>query len=161
MLRIIMIMQSDGENYELNPGIQTYFGEIGLNADQIKLVLGTAGRIVLRLKKKSQQSSKDDSNQGIENQFRRIGINTETLTRIKIAINRIGITDEQTEKVLFGVLKVIYEVRAEGESFELDPGIQIYFNKIGLTSDQIESIQGLAQRIVQSQNNSGRQRSEG
>ena len=57
----------------------------------------------------------------------------------------------QTEKTLGGLIKVVYEMRAEGERFELNPKLRKYFGKIGLTADQIDLVIGIARRIVQRQ----------
>lgn len=157
MCRIVPTMQSEGESYELDSGMRNYFKKIGLNAEQIKLVLGTSRRIVSGLKASGRQRGDGERDQGIEDQFSKIGINTRALDRIRIGINRIGLTDKQTKKTLGGLLRIIFAIRSEGESFELDPKLNKYFGEIGLTRDQIEWLQGLAHRLVQRQKTSDRQ----
>jgi hypothetical protein len=97
---------------------------------------------------------KDEYGEGIEAYYMKLGISTEMLGRIKGALNDNGIM--VNEEVLSGLLKVIYEVKEEGEAFELDPRLQDYLGEIGLTDKQIRYVVGFARRIVGSLNDSGR-----
>ena len=99
-------------------------------------------------KDSDRQPGKGKQNAEIEGYFKKIGVSFERLERIRIALNRSGITDNQTNGVLGGMLRVIYEIQAEGEEFELDPRLRGYFEKIGLSADQIELVQKFAHRIV-------------
>ena len=85
---------------------------------------------------------------GIENQYKEIGVSTEMLARIRDLLRERGLSTEQTEQALRGMLRVIHEVRSEGEEFEMDPRLRDYFGEIGLTDEQIELVQNLARRIV-------------
>ena len=60
-----------------------------------------------------------------------------------------------------GLLRVIHEVKSEGEDFELDSRLQDYFGGIGLTYDQIKLVQGLARRIVHGLEDAKRPHGEG
>ncbi len=47
------------------------------------------------------------------------------------------------------VVRVIHEMRSEGEDFKLDPRMREYFEEgVGLTDKQIELVEGLARRIL-------------
>jgi len=46
------------------------------------------------------------------------------------------------EQTLVGMERVLFEVREEGDDFELNPKLQNYFeNEVKLTEDQIQLIQ--------------------
>lgn len=88
---------------------------------------------------------------GIEGHFRRIGVTDEMVDRIRVVLNESGLQGKQIEPALGGMLRVVYEMKSEGEEFELDPRLQDYFqNRIGLTDEQIELVQGIARRILHS-----------
>jgi len=46
MVRIIHEVQSEGEDFELDPGLRSYFeNEVGLTNEQIELVMDMARRV--------------------------------------------------------------------------------------------------------------------
>ena len=97
---------------------------------------------------------------GIEGHFKRMGVDVETLDRVRTALNESGLQDEEVEQTLGGMIRVIHELRSEGERFELDPRLRDYFEEeIGLTEDQIELVQGLSRRIFHSARDSSREHS--
>ncbi len=64
------------------------------------------------------------------------------------------LTDEQIEKARGGVRRIIAEIEAEGEAFELNPELRKYFEKeVGLTDEQIKLLVGIASRLLYSQKN--------
>jgi len=88
-----------------------------------------------------------------------MGVSGERLSRIKKALADSGVKPEQMKGTLGGMIRVIYELKSEGEDFELNPGMREYFAKrVGLTARQIERVQHLAQRIVLGMRESDRER---
>jgi len=86
---------------------------------------------------------------GIEEYFNGLGITEETQNRIRDHLEENGVSNNQMEQTLGGMLRIVHEVQAEGEDFELDPKLRNYFeNEVGLANEQIELVQGYAQRIV-------------
>ena len=97
--------------------------------------------------------------EGLAGHYKRMGVSGETLGRIKKALAENGIEREQIEPVLGGMLRVIHQMRAEGEDFELDPRLRNYFEEeVGLTDEQMELVQRLARRIAHGRKDSNRQR---
>lgn len=86
---------------------------------------------------------------GIEEYFSRLGITEETQNRIRDHLEENGVSNNQMEQTLGGMLRIVHEVQAEGEDFELDPKLRNYFeNEVGLANEQIELVQSYVQRIV-------------
>ena len=95
----------------------------------------------------------------IEDHFRGIGVDEDLFDSIRSGLTDRGI--DPTEQVMGGMLRVIWEVKSEGEGFELDPRMREYFeNTIQLTSEQIELVLGLARRAVHSMKDLDNQRVE-
>ena len=104
-----------------------------------------AETMIIAVKKKY----KDGRNAGIKEHFNKIGIGDETLGRIKRALFENGIDGGQMEPAFWGILKVMYEMRKEGEEFELDPRLHDYLQgEADLTTEQIEFVKGLARRLL-------------
>jgi len=92
-----------------------------------------------------------DHTTGIEDHFSRLGIDEGTIDRVRHHLAENGFTDRQIEQALGGMLRVVHELRAEGDDFELNPRLRVYFeNDVGLTDDQIERVVGLSRRIAAS-----------
>lgn len=161
MLRVIYELREEGEDFELDPRMRDYFeNRIGLTGEQIEYVVGFARRIVHSLRDSDRRRGEGERDIRDEDHYNRIGVNREALDRIRRHLQENGLTHEQAEPVLRRMLRVIIEMRSEGEDFELDPRLRGYFGEIGLTNEQIELVQGIARRIVQSRSDSDRERGE-
>lgn len=86
----------------------------------------------------------------IEAQFKNAGIDPVHLDRWvrPVLSKRGGLKDEQIEPALMGILKTVFEVREEGEAFEMDAGLRSHLkDQIGLTDQQIGMVIGIARRL--------------
>ena len=148
MDKVVYEVQSEGEDFDLDPGLWNYFKkEVGLTDEQLELVQGIAQRLVHGLRDSKREENERDA--GIEGSFRWLGITDRDVKRIRKTLQDNGLNDEQAEQTLGGMLRVVYEMQSEGEDFELDPGLRNYFeNTVGLTNEQIELVVGMARRVV-------------
>ena len=117
------------------------------------------GRERMAAARQRQQEGREGDGDRLRGRFNRIGVTDEMVARIRVALKESGVTDEQIEPALGGMLRVVYEMKSEGEEFELDPRLQDYFqNRIGLTDEQIELVLGIARRIAHGLKDSNRER---
>ena len=101
------------------------------------------------VKKTAKPTKKGKRDEALVGHYRKMGVSGETLGRIKEALADSGVSPKQMEGTLGGMLRVIHEMRSEGERFELDPRLRHYLAKeVGLTGKQIERVLGLARRIA-------------
>jgi len=128
-----------------------------------KMTREEANKHYVGIKKEAARRASDDGRDaGIAGHYKKMGVSGETLGRIKRALAENGIKRAQVEPVLGGMLRVVHEMRSEGERFDLDPRLRSYFKKeVGLTDKQIELVQGIARRIIHGLKDSNRQRVEG
>jgi hypothetical protein len=64
------------------------------------------------------------------------------------ALAKGGLTEEQTEQALGGMLRVAFEIKSEGAKFELEPRIKSYFQEtVGLNEEQTTLVVRLSRRI--------------
>ena len=86
--------------------------------------------------------------EGLVGHYKRMGVSIETLGAFKKVLADTGVTDRQMESALGGMLRVIHEMKTEGDNYEMDPGMAQYLkDNLGLTSKQIELVEGIAVRI--------------
>ena len=79
--------------------------------------------------------------------YEKLGISD--LNRIKNGLMKNGISDNQLDAVLGGMLRVIHAAKAEGDNFEMNPRVQSYFqDRIGLTQDQTQYVKDISIRIA-------------
>ena len=79
--------------------------------------------------------------------YEKLGISD--LNRIKNGLMKNGISDNQLDAVLGGMLRVIHAAKAEGDNFEINPRVQSYFqDRIGLTQDQTQYVKDISIRIA-------------
>lgn len=79
--------------------------------------------------------------------YEKLGISD--LNRIKNGLMKNGISDNQIDAVLGGMLRVIHAAKSEGDNFEMNPRIQSYFqDRIGLTQDQTQYVKDISIRIA-------------
>ncbi len=86
---------------------------------------------------------------GLEGHYKRMGISDEAFDRIQQHLHENGIQRAQLDKVMGVMLRVIYQVKSEGDDFELDPRLRDYFTgELGLTDQQVELVQRMARRVA-------------
>jgi len=90
-----------------------------------------------------------DRDSEIEGHFNKLGVSDDVVERIQERLKESGLTDDQLEQTLGGMIRVVYKMRSEGDEVDLDPRLRDYFKKrVGLTEEQIELVRGLAMRVV-------------
>jgi len=83
----------------------------------------------------------------IEDAYKKYGI--EDLSRIRSALSKRNIPEEQIDSVLRGILRMIPAAKKSGKDFSMDPRMRSYFgDRLGLNEKQIETIGGMAARIA-------------
>ena len=118
-----------------------------LTHDQAKAMMGELARARFAERAETGRGHRDRA-EGVEGDYRRMGLSDETFDKIRAAFSEKGLTPEQTRSALGGMLRVIHELRTEGKEFELDPRLRSYFaDEVGLTGEQIELVVGLSRRI--------------
>jgi len=86
---------------------------------------------------------------GLAGHYKRMGISGEAIDRIQRHLHENGIQRERLDMVMGAMLRVIYQVKSEGDDFELDPRLRDYFTgKLGLTDQQVELVQRMARRVA-------------
>ncbi len=68
--------------------------------------------------------------------------------RIAVALDESGIDREKIRKVVGAMERIVGEMQAEGDEFELDPGMDEYLQKLNLTKKQRKLVLGLSQRLA-------------
>ena len=98
--------------------------------------------------KKRMNLNKREQNTELEKHYNKLGVNN--LDRIKKGLLNNGITDNQLDAVLRGMIRLIHGVKADGNNFEMNPRMQIYFqNRIGLNQEQVQHVMDSSVRIAQ------------
>ena len=89
---------------------------------------------------------------GIEDHYRRMGVTGRVFTRVKAALKENGVTDEQIEPTLGGMLRVIHMIKsADADDDDMNERLREYFTEeVGLKAEQIELVQRLAARVAMS-----------
>ena len=84
----------------------------------------------------------------LEKHFNKLGVNN--LNRIKKGLLNNGITDNQLDAVLRGMIRLIHGVKTDGNNFEMNPRMQVYFERrIGLNQEQVQHVMDSSVRIAQ------------
>lgn len=94
----------------------------------------------------SSQSSPDGD--AVGQTYRRIGVSSETLDIVRIALAESELAENQIEPTLNGMTRVVQEMQIEGEAFELDPGLRSTFWEIGLSDQQLDLALRLARGLA-------------
>lgn len=81
--------------------------------------------------------------------YRRIGVSSETLDIVRIALAEGELTEDQIEPTLNRMTRVVQEMQIEGEAFELDPRLRSIFWEVGLTDQQIDLSLRLARGLAE------------
>ena len=89
--------------------------------------------------RKRMNINKLEQNTELEKHYNKLGVNN--LDRIKKGLLNNGITDNQLDAVLRGMIRLIHGAKAEGNNFEMNPRMQIYFqDRIGLNQEQVQHV---------------------
>ena len=92
--------------------------------------------------------NKREQNTELEKHYNKLGVNN--LDRIKKGLLNNGITDNQLDAVLRGMIRLIHGAKADGNNFEMNPRMQIYFqDRIGLNQEQVQHVMDSSVRIAQ------------
>ena len=98
--------------------------------------------------RKRMNINKLEQNTELEKHYNKLGVNN--LDRIKKGLLNNGITDNQLDAVLRGMIRLIHGVKADGNNFEMNPRMQIYFqDRIGLNQEQVQHVMDSSVRIAQ------------
>ena len=98
--------------------------------------------------RKRMNLNKREQNTELEKHYNKLGVNN--LDRIKKGLLNNGITDNQLDAVLRGMIRLIHGGKADGNNFEMNPRMQIYFqNRIGLNQEQVQHVMDSSVRIAQ------------
>ena len=113
-------------------------------------------------KEEDKDDDVDDRGSGIEGHFNRLGASEGVAKRIRHRLRQSGLTEQQAESAMGGLLRIVHGLHSDGEHYELDPRLRHYFeDEIELTDEQIELILGLARRVTHSlsdRSDNGRER---
>ena len=92
--------------------------------------------------RKRMNLNKREQNTELEKHYNKLGVNN--LDRIKKGLLNNGITDNQLDAVLRGMIRLIHGAKADGNNFEMNPRMQIYFqDRIGLNQEQAPPSSGV------------------
>ena len=98
--------------------------------------------------RKRMNLNKREQNTELEKHYNKLGVNN--LDRIKKGLLNNGITDNQLDAVLRGMIRLIHGAKADGNNFEMNPRMQIYFqDRIGLNQEQVQHVMDSSVRIAQ------------
>ena len=98
--------------------------------------------------RKRMNLNKREQNTELEKHYNKLGVNN--LDRIKKGLLNNGITDNQLDAVLRGMIRLIHGVKTDGNNFEMNPRMQVYFERrIGLNQEQVQHVMDSSVRIAQ------------
>ena len=120
-------MRVEGAQFEMDPRLREHFDILGLNPEQMELVL-------LFAKKTASMLDRDPRPVPIE--------------WMREHLLKAGVTPDQVGDVLGGIGKLIHEMQTEREHFEMHPRLVEYFHSLGLTERQLEVAHVLAKRAA-------------
>ena len=147
VLSLSQKIPTDEKNFEI-PSVtkNQLMNEVGLTVEQVELVKMAAMRVA---NKKVQMGNVRgyDREKKLADIFKEYGFTD--MKGLKSSLKENGISDEQMESALSGMVRVLNEVKAEGENFELDQSIRNFMEKRAKLSEaQIQFIQTTAVIIV-------------
>jgi beta-lactamase regulating signal transducer with metallopeptidase domain len=80
---------------------------------------------------------------------RQFGVDKAGLDRFRKALSDGGVARGQVDHVLGAVLRIVHEMKSEGESFELDARLKKHLvEKMGLTEEQMKLVLGISRRVA-------------
>ena len=148
VLPVGMTFAQDHDAVEKRLGEAIAEGEISI--EQARVMMDALRRSATELKERGE---------GLVGHYKRMGVSVETLGKYKKVLAEAGVKDKQMEGTLGGMTRVVYEMKSEGDDYELDPGLGKYFkDELGLSGKQIELVEGVARRILHRMKESDRER---
>ena len=97
--------------------------------------------------------------QGLVGHYKQLGVSIETLGAFKKALADAGVEDKQMEGTLGGMIRVVHEMKSEGDDYAMDPGLRKYFTgRLRLTGRQVELVESIARRVLHGIKESDRER---
>ena len=107
------------------------------------------GEAIAETKKAMGKSLHDKKGKNLDNAYAKMGVSPEMLDGIKKAFAAAGVIGKQMDGSLAGTLRVVHEMKSEGDEYEMDPGIRKYFaERLRFTDKQIELVEGVARRVL-------------
>ena len=98
---------------------------------------------------KEPTNKKSKRDEGLAIYYEKLGVSGEKLTRIKKILADHGFKPKQMAGAFGGMIRVMHEMKSEGDDFELNPRMQEYFEEtVGLTDEQIKLIKRLSRRLL-------------
>ena len=69
--------------------------------------------------------------------------------RIKAALKKAGFSEEQMKQAHGGLMRLVYQMKNEGDDYEMDRRLRDYFSdKVGLNEEQIGLLDRIARRLA-------------
>ncbi len=77
------------------------------------------------------------------------GVRAAAMERIRNVLHERGFNDEQVQKTLDGLPRVVHAATSAGDEFELEPRLAEYFiREVGLSEEQLDIVKGLGRRLA-------------
>ncbi len=143
VLNLSQIIPTNSKDFEIPSETQSQLkNDLGLADNQIEIVKMAAMRVANK-KEQAGNFRTFDREKKLEENLAKFGF--KDMEKLKKSLKENGVTDEQMEGALGGLVRVLHEVNAEGESFQLDQGVRNYLQKrVKLNEAQIQFIQETA-----------------
>ncbi|BBM85967.1 hypothetical protein [Candidatus Uabimicrobium amorphum] len=94
-------------------------------------------------------NKQDNKHHEIIHHYKRLGVSMQEMGNIKKSLGDAGVTNEQMEGAMRGILRTVHEMKSEGEKYEMDLGVAKFLRgEIKLSNKQIEMVQNIARRIL-------------
>lgn len=114
-----------------------------------------------KCKGKHDDDDDDDDDDKLEGHYKKLGVSEEMFDGIENRLAAIGIKGEKIEKVMGGMLRLIYGAKKKGKHGEINERIGHYFRKdLGLNEKQIEAVLQLTRRVAHSQKDTDHKRGD-
>lgn len=133
--KLAHMIRKDGADQPMHLELRAHFVQLGLSFAQIGLAHDLARR-------QAEMTERDEP--GIEEHFQRLGVGKETLRTMMETLHDGGITREQFEPVLGGVVRIMMAQRAQDRVYVLDDKMRAHFVEVGLSDQQIERVMEVA-----------------
>jgi len=150
-------MREEGEAFDFRP-FREHLVQLGLTDAQIELTQGLTAR----------GFKADTHHEGVEGFYKRIGVDDETLGWLRKELFGAGITEQQWEPVMGGLLRIVLSMKGEGGQYVINPQMHEHLVGIGLSDRQIELLHKLgkgtlknATRLHEAMRSSGEAESDG
>ena len=121
---------------------------LSISCEEGKVGITSAEQMRETSSKRTHQMEERPERSMIES-FERIGVDKELLNRIRNNLDTHGINPD--DSILGAMIRVIWEIKSEGNRFELDPRMREHFeNTVQLTEKQIDAIIEIGRMTVNS-----------